>query len=68
MKHLIGLAMMVIALGCIGCGGSDLAETCKNIEWQGRQCQALKRVEWAKKHGLPPETVKGYESLPEDAR
>ena len=50
-----------------GCGGG-LRDTCKSIEWQGRQCQALKRVDWARANGIPPHTVKGYYSLPEDER
>ena len=45
-----------------------LAETCEEIHWQGRQCRALKGVEWAKAHDLPPHTVEGYYSLPEDER
>ena len=50
-----------------GCGGS-LKDTCENIDWRGHQCQALRNVEWAKEHGVSPQVIEGYESLPEDAR
>jgi ABC-type dipeptide/oligopeptide/nickel transport system ATPase subunit len=68
MRKLTGITVVIALLGASGCGGSTLADTCADIEWRGRQCQALKGVEWAKKHGLPPETVDGYYSLPEDER
>jgi len=64
------LALLVgfLLLSPAGCGGGSLAQTCEGIEWQGRQCQALKGVEWAKAHDLPVHTVEGYYSLPEEER
>jgi hypothetical protein len=60
------LALTVLLL--IGCGENSLRTACESIGWKGQQCGALKRVEWAKANGIPPHTVKGYYSLPEDAR
>lgn len=67
---LLAVALVLVVFAGVGCGSGSgsLKETCKSIGWQGRQCQALKGVEWAKKRGLPPNTVDGYYSLPEDER
>lgn len=62
------ITISIAALALAGCGGSGLRGTCESIEWRGRQCEALKRVDWAKAHGIPPNTVKGYYSLPESER
>jgi hypothetical protein len=62
------LAACFVALALTGCGGSGLRDTCNSIEWKGRQCEALKRVDWAKAHNIPPNTVEGYYSLPESER
>ncbi len=62
------LAACFVAVALVGCGGSGLRGTCESIEWKGRQCEALKRVDWAKAHGIPPNTVEGYYSLPESER
>lgn len=63
---LVGLVVIGLLVGAM-LGGS-LKDSCPGIEWQGQQCQALKRVEWAKRNGLAPNLVEGYYSLPEDER
>lgn len=66
-KAALATAGSVLFLAVSGCGES-LHDTCESINWKGRQCQALKGVEWAKRNGIPPHTVDGYYSLPEDER
>lgn len=66
-KAVLAAGASALFLAASGCGGS-LHDTCESINWKGRQCQALKNVEWAKRNGLPPQTVDGYYSLPEDER
>lgn len=62
----VGISLLLVGGGCGG--GGSLEDTCESINWQGRQCQALKGVEWAEENGLPPQSVDGYYSLPENER
>lgn len=66
---LTALVLAVVVVSISACGGEgSLRSACGHIEWVGRACETLKRVDWAKDHGNPPSTVRGYYSLPEAER
>ncbi|MDX6602930.1 MAG: hypothetical protein QOF13_2132 [Solirubrobacterales bacterium] len=61
------VVILLIAGSIFGCG-SSLRETCPGINWEGRQCQAIKNIESLEAQGLPAHLAEGYYSLPEDER
>lgn len=67
MRALLIGSVILLALAISACGGS-LTARCEGIEWQSRQCKALKGVKWAKAHGVSPTVIEGYYSLPESER